>query len=153
MTRDVLEGTQGKGYEDQCAVLDGKRRGQPYEPPGVLEAATIILMEHVQSGAYLFGQKPWTFTFCRKQIDGYRGVVGGFGAAGLGISVGSGDFNGSGLAAARKLGAFASRMSLGKKRRLRKKAPFKARARVAPYFRFLCWCSKTSSASLSGVQG
>jgi hypothetical protein len=102
MTRDILEGTRRKFQKDQCAVLDSKRKGQAYEPPGVLEAATAILMEHVHSGAMLFGREPVTYTQCRDQVDGYQGAVGGFGAAGLGI-VGNDDsiFN-YGLAAVRK---------------------------------------------------
>ena len=103
MTRDVLEGTRDKTYQAQCAVLDGKRRGQPYEPLGVLEAATVILMEHVQSGAYLFGREPVTYTRCREQIGPFQGAVGGFGAAVLRIRI-CDDYGGDdgGLAAARK---------------------------------------------------
>jgi len=102
MSRDVVGGTRGKNYKDQCAVLNSKRQGLPYEPPGVLEAATAILMEHVQSGAYLFGREPWTFTRCREQIAGYQGAVGGFGAAGLRILIRNRFFDYYGLAAARK---------------------------------------------------
>jgi len=102
MSRDVLEGTRAKSYKDQCAVLDSKRQGQPYEVPGVLEAATGILMEHVHSGAKLFGREPWTYTRCWEKIGDYQGAVGGFGAAGLGILFSNRIGDGVGLAPARK---------------------------------------------------
>ena len=99
MSRDVLDGTREKTYKDQCARLNQKRGSLPYEPPGMLEAATAILMEHVQSGEYLFGWELRTHTRCREQINGYPGIVGGFGAAGLRLGYSIGDL---GLASLRK---------------------------------------------------
>ena len=38
MTRDVLEGSRSKSYQDQCALV---ARHQGYTVPGVLEAAVV----------------------------------------------------------------------------------------------------------------
>lgn len=88
MTGDVLEGTRQKSYQDQCAVLNKQRKERPYEPPGLLEAATAILMEHVKTGQRLFTREPLTYTRCREQVEGWQtAVVGGFGASGLDIGL------------------------------------------------------------------
>ena len=91
MSRDVLDGTREKTYKDQCVFLNQKRGSLPYEPPGMLEAATAILMEHVQSGAYLFGREPLTFTRCKERIDSVsvgsnQLGVGGFDPSGVLVS-------------------------------------------------------------------
>jgi hypothetical protein len=88
MTRDVLPGSQSKGYAHQKAIVAGyaKRKSVPYVLPSVLEAATAILMHHVRAGERLFGNHPWTYTRCQEGVNGFPVVVGGE-AGGLFISI------------------------------------------------------------------
>ena len=83
MTRDVLEGTPGESYKDQCAILNKQRKEKPYEAPRLLDVATAILMEHVETGQWLFNRESWMYTRCQDQIGKYQTAVGGFGAPGL----------------------------------------------------------------------
>jgi hypothetical protein len=86
MTRDVLPGSRNTGYAHQKAIVAGyaSREGVPYALPSVLEAATAILMHHAREGDRLFGDYPWTYTYCQEVVDGRcPAVVGGFGSSGL----------------------------------------------------------------------
>ena len=86
MTRDVLPGNRNTGYADQKAFVAGyaSRESVPYVLPSVLEAATAILMHHAREGERLFGDYPWTYTYCQEVVDGSDpAVVGGFGSSGL----------------------------------------------------------------------
>jgi hypothetical protein len=94
MTREVLKGSRGKSYADQKGVVERftKKTQQPYELPGVLEAATAILMHHACTGERLLGNHPWTYTRCRELVGGlgplygkFPVAVGGFGSSGLGV--------------------------------------------------------------------
>jgi energy-coupling factor transporter ATP-binding protein EcfA2 len=89
MTRDVLEKSRGKAYSKQRELIKryAKKTGLCYELPGVLEAATAILMHHARAGERLFGDSPWTYTRCRELIeDKYPILVGGFDSLGLAFS-------------------------------------------------------------------
>jgi len=81
MTKDVLEGTRNNSYEDQVKKL--KSYSQGYEVPLALDSAVSILMHHVSTGKYLFGQDPLTHTRCQEVVGKYHVAVGGFAAAGL----------------------------------------------------------------------
>jgi hypothetical protein len=85
MTRDVLEGSRGRAYAAQSALVARytSSDGRPYEVPGVLEAATSILMYHTRTRKRLFGDDPGTMTRCQEVEDGNHFVVGGFGSSGL----------------------------------------------------------------------
>jgi hypothetical protein len=89
MTRNVLEGTRGKQYASQQALVaaHAKRTGLPYELPGALEAATTIFAHCVRSGECLYVDAPLTYTRCQELIDNqYSVVVGGFASGGLDVS-------------------------------------------------------------------
>ena len=88
LTRDILEGSRGKSYSAQRALVarHAKRTGQPYAIPSALEAATAILMNHVGTGERIFGDNPWTYTRCQEVMNsGYPVVVGGFDSSGLDV--------------------------------------------------------------------
>jgi hypothetical protein len=106
MTRDVLEGSRGKDYKSQKALIahHASRTGLPYELPGILEAATVILSHYVRSGERLYADDPWTFTRCQELSDNlYPTAVGGFSSGGLLVLCGhSNDNNCRGVACLRK---------------------------------------------------
>jgi hypothetical protein len=86
MTRDVLPGSRGKACADQKELVANyaRRESVPYALPSVLEAATAILMHHAREGERLFGDYPWTYTYCQEVVDACcPAVVGGFGSSGL----------------------------------------------------------------------
>ena len=81
MTKDVLPNSRSKTFSEQQALIQG-----PYEVPGVLEAATAILMHHAKGGEKLYPQNPNTYTRCQETLsNGYRVLVGSFGPAGLDV--------------------------------------------------------------------
>ena len=87
MTRDVLDGSRDKSYQDQCALVadHANRTGLAYEVPGALEAAVVMLLHHVRSGERLYSDKPLTYTRCRERLQNYQLVVGGFSSGGLDV--------------------------------------------------------------------
>ena len=92
MTRDVLPRSREMGYRDQKALVaqHTSSTGLPYELPGVLEAATVVLSHYVHSGERLYPDAPWTYTRCRDLFsvggDDHPTIVGGFNTSGLSIS-------------------------------------------------------------------
>ena len=80
MTRDVLEGSRSKSYQDQCALV---ARHQGYTVPGVLEAAVVMLLHHVRSGERLYSDSPLMYTRCRESVQSCQRVVGDFSSGGL----------------------------------------------------------------------
>ena len=93
MTRDVLEGSRDKEYPGQKALVAARARetGLPYELPGALEAATVILSHYVRSGERLYTDVPWTWTRCQELVAHVGRhcpvAVGGFSARGFGVDV------------------------------------------------------------------
>jgi hypothetical protein len=92
MTREVLKGSRGKSYADQNGLVAqcAEKTQQPYELPGVLEAAAAILLHHARTGERLLENNPLTYTRCREWVA-YRGasypaIVGGFESSGLIVS-------------------------------------------------------------------
>jgi hypothetical protein len=90
MTRDVLPKSRNKTYADhKKLVADHARRTSfPYEVPKALEAATAILMHHVQNGERLYSDSPWTWTRCQELMlhpSSCPVVVGGFESSGLDV--------------------------------------------------------------------
>jgi hypothetical protein len=101
MTRDVLEGSRGRAYSAQSALVarytDGD--GRLYEVPNALEAATAILMHHARTGEWLFGDNPRSYTRCQELVDGkYAVVVGGFESSGLYVFYDSYGYDNGGVA-------------------------------------------------------
>jgi hypothetical protein len=97
MTRTVLEGSRGKKYAAQKALVahHAVRTGLPYDLPAALEAATVVLSHYVHCGERLYTDVPWTYTRCRELVDGQHPiVVGGFSSEGLDIAVRSFNFHG-----------------------------------------------------------
>ena len=89
MTCDVLEGSRGKRYAVQRALIAAHARetGLPYVLPSALEAATAILLHYVRSGERLYSDAPWTYTRCQELINGeYPVIVGGFSPGGLAVN-------------------------------------------------------------------
>jgi hypothetical protein len=86
LTRTVIEGSRNKFYEEEQPVLNSYslKTGIPYEVPTVLDATVCNFMEYVRFGTWLYGDKPWTFTWCQEKYDAnYHLVVGGGSAPGL----------------------------------------------------------------------
>ena len=105
MTRDVLPGSRWKSYADQCALVSAhaNRTGLPYELPGALEAAVVMLLHHARSGERLYSDNPLMYTRCREKIMSYPVVVGGFSSGGLFVdSYDYGSFYNFGVAGLRK---------------------------------------------------
>lgn len=89
ITRDILEGSRNKGYDDQQARVarHAQRSGIPYQVPNILDATISIFMEYVRSGNCLYHDDPWTFTRCQGKYDRHGPlVVGGCSPAGLFVS-------------------------------------------------------------------
>jgi hypothetical protein len=84
MTRNVLRCTRRKTFKKQCETLEQQSRGLPYGSPRIIEAATTILMEHIDTGAYPFDREILTYTRCRDGMP-YEShcIAGGFGKSGL----------------------------------------------------------------------
>ena len=76
ITNGVIEGSRGKNYVDQTALVRQKT-GSECELPKILEALACCAMHHVSSGKCLFGQAPQTVTGCQEQVNGYPMIVGG----------------------------------------------------------------------------
>ena len=92
MTRDVLEGSRSKSYVAQKTLVaaHAKRTGLPYELPGILEAATVILSHYVRSGERLYADAPWTYMRCKELAVWNNGskcpiTVGCFSCGGLDV--------------------------------------------------------------------
>ena len=74
-------------------------------PPGIIEATTAILMNHLQAGKYLFGRDPVKYTHCREEVEGHKATIGFFGATGFHIGIDRrivAIFDADGLASLRK---------------------------------------------------
>jgi hypothetical protein len=104
MTKDALPGSRNKSYAEQqniVAKLADKSLG--YEVPDTLEATTCILVQFFyDSKIRLFNDKPWTYTRCKENVQGYQMVVGGFAPAGLYVDFNGYDCDDIGVAALRK---------------------------------------------------
>jgi energy-coupling factor transporter ATP-binding protein EcfA2 len=86
MTREVIEGSRSTDYASQKALIAAHASvtGLPYELPGALEAATIILTHYVRHEERLYAGIQWSYTRCRERIDNkYPLIVGGFSSGGL----------------------------------------------------------------------
>ena len=84
MTRDVLQDSRNKEYSVQKSLIASyaRKEGRPYEMPGALEAATVVLMHHACTGTRLFGSR--NYTRCKEQIDSRcSAIVGSFDSSGL----------------------------------------------------------------------
>ncbi len=108
-TKDVIPGSRNKNYDTQKQLVAdlSKKANVPYEVPFLLESATSIFMEYVQSGTRLYSDNPWTFTRCQDKrpsaYPNYPLVVGGFSSGGLGVGLSSGDDGNDGVGGSRKL--------------------------------------------------
>jgi tetratricopeptide (TPR) repeat protein len=86
LTRTVIKGSRNKRYEEEKPVLDSYslETGISYEVPTVLDATVCNFMEHVRFGTWLYGEDPWTYTWCQEKYNAeYHLVVGGGSAPGL----------------------------------------------------------------------
>ena len=88
MTRQVIDGSRNKRYEEEQAVLDSysQKAKIAYEIPTILDASVCLFMEYVRSGTWLYGDNPWTYTWCQEKYNANANlVVGGGSAAGLDV--------------------------------------------------------------------
>lgn len=83
MTKDVIPGSQRKSYDDQREFL--RRKGEEFEVPHLLDAATAILMHYVATGIRLYPNEPSTWTRCQERVRSWQVVCGGFASAGLSL--------------------------------------------------------------------
>ena len=110
MTKDVLPNSISKSFVDQCALVENcaQRARVPYQVPTILESATSILLEHVQTGTRLYSCEPWIYTRCQEKVEngwnvaGYQRAVGGFGPGGLNVVGNNVGFVSMGVASLRK---------------------------------------------------
>jgi len=104
MTRDVIEGSRSKSYQDQQMLLSQKGHSV-YAVPTILDATVCIFIEYVWSGIRLYLYSLWTYTRCQERHDAnWRLAVGGFASGGLGVGYGSSDGDESlGVAGSRKI--------------------------------------------------
>jgi hypothetical protein len=104
MTRDVIEGSRGKTFAEQQALLAEKGHNL-YEVPPILDATACILLEYARSlgQTRLYGDRPLTFTRCQENIYDFQLVVGNFVPDGLSLSFHVYDIDSLGVAAMRKL--------------------------------------------------
>jgi NLR family CARD domain-containing protein 3 len=108
MTRDVLEGSRGKTYDAQKALVakHASSTGLPYELPAALEGATAILLHHAHTSELLYANLSLdsTYTRCREKVYGnqYPVIVGGFSSWGLHVGCNSYDDRSYGVSCLRK---------------------------------------------------
>jgi predicted GTPase len=90
MTRDVIPDSRSKTYEDQKALVQKHAQSSqiPYELPKALEAATVILMHHVETGERLYPDSPLTYTRCQEKVNNnqWPAAIGGFSSGGLRVN-------------------------------------------------------------------
>jgi hypothetical protein len=90
MTKDVIPDSRNKKYDDQKALVQMHAQSSqiPYELPKALEAATAILMHHVETGERLCSDDPWTYTRCQEKVNNnqWPAAIGGFSSGGLRVS-------------------------------------------------------------------
>jgi hypothetical protein len=92
MTRKVLAGSRRKDYASQKALIaaHASETGLPYELPGALEAATVMLSHYVRTGERLYSDSPLTYTRFRELVGNEcPAVVGGFSYGGPHVSLDS----------------------------------------------------------------
>jgi tetratricopeptide (TPR) repeat protein len=86
MTREVIPDSTHKSYEDQKALVQqyAQKSKIPYEFPKALEAATAILMHHVETGERLY---PNIWTRCQEKVcnNQWPAAIGGFSSGGLSL--------------------------------------------------------------------
>jgi hypothetical protein len=86
LTRDVIEGSRDRSYQDQQIFLSQKGHGV-YAVPTILDAIACIFMEYVRSGTRLYSDSPYTWTRCQgKHNADWQLGVGGFALGGLSLS-------------------------------------------------------------------
>jgi len=71
MTRDVIEGSRNKSYQDQQTLLSQKGHGF-YAVPTILDVTVCIVMEYVRSGTRLYSNSPCTWTRCQEKYNANR---------------------------------------------------------------------------------
>jgi hypothetical protein len=87
LTRDVIEGSRNKSYQDQQAFLHKKGHGV-YAVPTLLDATVCIFMEYVCTGTRLYPAYPFTFTRCQERFsDDLQLGVGGYSKSGLEVGM------------------------------------------------------------------
>jgi hypothetical protein len=88
MTRDVIDGTRKKSFEDQQALLE---KQVVYEVPHILDATVCIFMEYIRTGTRLYSNSPYTYTNCQEKYDNILQLaVGSFSDVGLRVNYGGG---------------------------------------------------------------
>lgn len=80
MTKDVIQGSRGKSYSDQQALIIKYSQQTKifYEVPTILEAAACIFMEYVRTGNRLYSVNPYTYTRCQEKDDDFQLAIGNF---------------------------------------------------------------------------
>ncbi len=88
MTRTVIEGSRNKLCQDEQPIVASysQKTKIAYAIPTVLDAAVCNMMEYVRSGTWLYGDNPWTWTWCQEKYNAkYYLVVGGGSGSGLDV--------------------------------------------------------------------
>jgi tetratricopeptide (TPR) repeat protein len=92
LTRTVIEGSRNKHYVEEYAILAtySQKTNIAYEIPTILGTTVCLFVEYVRSKTWLYGEKPWTYTFCQDEhksagpvLEPWRLVVGGGNDSGL----------------------------------------------------------------------
>jgi hypothetical protein len=96
MTMENLPSSRGGSYNLGIGKISNYKG---YKVPGVLDAATAILVEYIRSGERLYPAKPPAYTYCQELYGNDHLIVGCFAEDGLEIctdpnSIGSGRFTG-----------------------------------------------------------
>lgn len=89
LTRTVIEGSRDRRYQQEQPIVAAysQKTKIAYEIPTVLDATVCNFMEYVRSGTWLYGDNPWTFTWCQEKYKAsYYLVVGGGSGSGLRVS-------------------------------------------------------------------
>ncbi|MBF5058900.1 hypothetical protein NEPTK9_000400 [Candidatus Neptunochlamydia vexilliferae] len=88
MSKNVLEGTRNKTYDNQEQIV-GKYAYKGYTLPNALDVAVAVLLHQKEKKEYLLPEKPqWTFTRCQEKVNNNQSsvAIGGFAGAGLRVS-------------------------------------------------------------------
>ncbi len=105
LTRTVIEGSRNKLCQDEQPIVAAysQKTKMAYEVPTVLDAVVCNFMEYVRSGTWLYGNNPWTYTWCQEKYNSnFYLAVGGGSAAVLCVHGSVGAFENGGVGGLRK---------------------------------------------------
>ena len=100
LSRDVIPGSRKQNYSTQQQLV---AKYPEYVVPTILDAAVSIFLEYLKTGTCLYGQNPWTYTYCQEKYrKDWQLLLGGCAPSGVLVFSNCYDREGIGVGALRK---------------------------------------------------